>query len=90
MDTLWPSVSLAFPLHDKVVVGKTPVFGEIATPVKVGARLLIVTLELAVSIPPLESVTVALQTIVSAGLAIEELSVRVGLLPSTLDPFVQE
>ena len=54
---------------------------------RLGLRLLKVREPDAVSEPPLVSVTVAVQTILSPTLAVDELKVKVWLVPRVLEPF---
>ena len=65
-----------------------PVLGEMLTPDTTGFRLLRVLEALKVSEPPLGSVTVAVQTMLSPTLAVLLVKVRLEPVPSVEDPFV--
>ena len=68
----------------------TPLLGLIAAEVvKYGVLFETVTLPAPVSVPPSESVAVAVQVIVSDGDAVELVRVKFELVPRVLVPFVQ-
>ena len=74
--------------HVKVVPTTNPLKGLIDTLETVGERLERVVESEPLSLPPLGSVTVAVQVMLSPTLAVEALKVNVWLVPKVLVPFV--
>ena len=66
-----------------------PLKGLIETLETLGTRLLSVFEPESLSLPPLVSVTVAVQVMLSPTLAVEDVSVKVELVPKEVVPFFQ-
>ena len=73
----------------KVELVVTLELGNTVTADKTGAVLSTLTLSVLESVPPSESVAVAVQVIVSDGEAVEVVNVRLELAPRVVEPFDQ-